>query len=695
NLASALKAAKKFQQETMTASVMPDVSASGDAYGSKMLPAVRSVNQAIVEATQSTMNFTMSSAQGMNAVIPVYVQYSKILDNIEMKMQNIAKTMSFAMTSTLSPSGGTSSSGMGLLGGSSVYLLEDKSALEVVGEQEALVENETKKLDDAFKKKTKSIKDQTKATKSDKTALEELGEKMQVTEPRTSKIATAFKRLGHQIKNIILYRSLGAIFSIFNKAIKEGVGNLYDYSKAMGEVGGAADVLDSLASKMKTMTNAIGAAVVSLVTALQPLLEWLMDIITKVANGIARVVAEASGQSYYYQAKQTTAAFKEEDKAASSLQRTLLKFDEINKLNGDNGGGSSSSAGDMFEKVPVTPFIQSEYEFKQDPIIITPKIEFPDLNPALETVRGFVDDIVLAFEEGRERVPDPLGEVVPAMITEEEQATTSTRTFGEDVAYTLGFIAASSKESWDKTVTDTQEKWKKIKDSCYNAGTTISSNVKIIGTNIAMGFKGAFEYVSTSVKTIIEGVGQWFRSLADGVKNWASAAGTNFVNAISEKISAAYNKLKEFGNAVGEKIGSMNVGTVSGVAAGVVAAGVILPKLVGLALAPFTGGASLPLLAFANGGFPNNGQLFIANESGAEMVGSFDGKTAVANNQEITEGIRSAVVDGMMEVFMATGGNNAAPTIENSFIVDSETLFKMVQRGQQSYNGRFVTVSQF
>ena len=44
---------------------------------------------------------------------------------------------------------------------------------------------------------------------------------------------------------------------------------------------------------------------------------------------------------------------------------------------------------------------------------------------------------------------------------------------------------------------------------------------------------------------------------------------------------------------------------------------------------------------YANGGFPEDG-LFMANHG--ELVGSFaNGKTAVANNQEITEGIKQAV----------------------------------------------------
>lgn len=53
------------------------------------------------------------------------------------------------------------------------------------------------------------------------------------------------------------------------------------------------------------------------------------------------------------------------------------------------------------------------------------------------------------------------------------------------------------------------------------------------------------------------------------------------------------------------------------------------------------------IFGFADGGFPDAGQLFIAREAGAEMVGSLGGHTAVANNDQIVEGIREGVEAAM------------------------------------------------
>lgn len=67
------------------------------------------------------------------------------------------------------------------------------------------------------------------------------------------------------------------------------------------------------------------------------------------------------------------------------------------------------------------------------------------------------------------------------------------------------------------------------------------------------------------------------------------------------------------------------------------------PRWSGLSIG---GGMKLntPSMSFyADGGFPPTGDMFIANENGAEMVGRIGRKTAVANNEQITEGITNSV----------------------------------------------------
>lgn len=56
---------------------------------------------------------------------------------------------------------------------------------------------------------------------------------------------------------------------------------------------------------------------------------------------------------------------------------------------------------------------------------------------------------------------------------------------------------------------------------------------------------------------------------------------------------------------------------------------------------------------FASGGFPSMGDMFVANEAGAELIGSINGRTAVVNNDQIvaavSQGVASAVAAVMSQ----------------------------------------------
>ena len=76
---------------------------------------------------------------------------------------------------------------------------------------------------------------------------------------------------------------------------------------------------------------------------------------------------------------------------------------------------------------------------------------------------------------------------------------------------------------------------------------------------------------------------------------------------------------------------------------------------------------------YADGGFPDAGQLFVAREAGAEMVGSINGKTAVANNDQIVQGIKSGVYEGVLSAMRSSGGNgNGKIIVKVESILDGQ-----------------------
>lgn len=67
----------------------------------------------------------------------------------------------------------------------------------------------------------------------------------------------------------------------------------------------------------------------------------------------------------------------------------------------------------------------------------------------------------------------------------------------------------------------------------------------------------------------------------------------------------------------------------------------------------------------AGGGFPDTGQMFIAREAGPELVGRIGRRTAVANNDQIVQGIASAVRSAMVGVNSPNNGGTTRITVQN------------------------------
>ena len=97
---------------------------------------------------------------------------------------------------------------------------------------------------------------------------------------------------------------------------------------------------------------------------------------------------------------------------------------------------------------------------------------------------------------------------------------------------------------------------------------------------------------------------------------------------------------------------------------------------------------------YAKGGFPEMGELFVANEAGPEMVGKMGNKNTVANNNQIVEGIKNGVFEAVLDAFNASGilerdDSEKEVTLEFTLKADSETLYKVVRKGKKKYDYRF------
>lgn len=91
----------------------------------------------------------------------------------------------------------------------------------------------------------------------------------------------------------------------------------------------------------------------------------------------------------------------------------------------------------------------------------------------------------------------------------------------------------------------------------------------------------------------------------------------------------------------------------------------------------------LGLKKYADGGFPDYGDLFIANEAGPELVGTIGNRTAVANSSSIETAIYNAVRSAMSD---STGGQSA--DIHVTVDIDGDTVGETVARYNAVRNRR-------
>lgn len=87
--------------------------------------------------------------------------------------------------------------------------------------------------------------------------------------------------------------------------------------------------------------------------------------------------------------------------------------------------------------------------------------------------------------------------------------------------------------------------------------------------------------------------------------------------------------------------------------------------------------------AHAEGGFPEDG-LFMANHG--ELVGKFsNGRTAVANNEQIVAGISAGVFDAVVAAFSQTGGNSGGSDRPVNIYLDG----KLIAQSTTKYQNQF------
>nr|DAQ51650.1 MAG TPA: minor tail protein [Caudoviricetes sp.] len=179
-----------------------------------------------------------------------------------------------------------------------------------------------------------------------------------------SAIGSQIKGLVKSLGRIAVYRVVRSAIKGISTACKEGVNNLVQYSAALNSTDAATAnaTMSEYASTLLQVKNSVGAAVMPALAALLPVINTIASAFITAANAVNQFFQALRGQSTFTKAKKNTVDYAKSLKSASGaakeLQKTLLGFDEINRLNDENKGGGGGAAGadysDMFEEAQIS-----------------------------------------------------------------------------------------------------------------------------------------------------------------------------------------------------------------------------------------------------------------------------------------------------------------------------------------------------
>lgn len=577
--------------------------------------------------------------------------------------------------------------------------------------------------------------------------IQKLAQSSEKATKHTNKLVSSFGR-------VMFYRSIRKVISEISKAFSEGLQNAYAYSSMIGS--SISQTMDSFASLGMLMKNQLGSAFGELLTTIRPIIELIINLITKAADALSQFFAILGGRSVYHKATGATqkwaAATQSGADAAKEWKNQLMGFDEINRLEdqagtGGGGGGGASGVGD-WELSPVTLDFSWLDKYKEVTKEWVENLDFEPMLKAWDTLKKRISEFASIVDSALfwayKNVLLPIGKWViekaaPASVELLASAFNFLNAVLEAISPALLVLWETVLKpiaSWIGTAFIDAINWlkdafdglaEKIRNADSFGDFLRSLNGKetiILGVATAIGAivtaMAAFNTVNSIIKTfaglvglmsnpigiaivaitglVIAGVAlyQNWDNITAGLKDLWEKIGTiakTVFTAISTFVTGTFDKIlvssNDFSGRFINKIIGLKTNVINMFESIRSTIANILEKVKGLfdfswslprPKIPHIGwtwdwmeavGISIPIPNFklewyASGGFPDEDGLFMANHN--ELVGQFsNGKTAVANNEQIIAGIKQGVMDAMMTVMSYQNDGRSSKNTEFVF----------------------------
>lgn len=220
------------------------------------------------------------------------------------------------------------------------------------------------------------------------------------------------------------------------------------------------------------------------------------------------------------------------------------------------------------------------------------------------------------------------------------------------------------------------------------------------GKDAIAGLKNGYEAVKESVflSRVKRISNETFNAIGD-IRSKVTSKGTDIINGIQSGFNSNWNVLSTMLSSIPGKVANAipnlyDVGksVIQNFANGFASIHIPMPHIGW----DWSGGSisigkfkfSLPRFNvnwYANGGFPDMGEMFVARESGPELVGKMGNRSAVANNDQIISGIRAGVFEAVVNAFESMRSSDRGQEIHIYLQGDAKELFKVVRKEGNNY----------
>ena len=275
------------------------------------------------------------------------------------------------------------------------------------------------------------------------------------------------------------------------------------------------------------------------------------------------------------------------------------------------------------------------------------------------TVKGKIDKTVNAVKEKWDAVKSKTAELVAEAKEKVNGAISKLKEGWDKVKDKTSSLVAEAKEKTAGALASLKEKWNSLKNS--KAVKTLQQT----GKNIIDSAKKSWDAIKSgkAIKTLRE---KGKDAIQKAATVWKKLKDGTVTKTLKQKGQAAFEKVKEAWDSLKSKSISVSlvidavkkgikliidwinkyiIGSINKISVKIPS---WVPKMGGKTFGFDLDKIKVP--AFASGGFPQQGQYFLARENGPELVGTIGGKTAVANNNQIVQSVSDGVFNALAPV---------------------------------------------